>query len=1010
MSLPFRLKPSAFDAARPLLDRVQPRGWIWQGHQKLDGLCCLKDWFEDEGWTGALTPWLDHAAAVRESESAVILDFEKPLECDCAALGRVLPLRRTEGALTSFPFVLSAGSGAVLADHLLIIDQGERIMSPLSAFRPVDIAGWWDFADIEAEESAPVPSKPWTHAEDVSSSITSFDPEGFAAGLEEVSERLSRRSRNPARFAGKLAFGILGGLARIVAWLMILGFILGILGALAGSEGKSDIWGHVVAFAFAALYLLFVRSKKLVGPPDGNAQGQGRRQGQGASPIAMPDHRFGFFRRAAGWLFWNSALASGARDKYSRRLRELEALFERGRLDEALRKGIALGTPRKKNEAKQKGWFADFPLGGPGMRKNLNIRLQLGQVPSFGILTGAGFEQIRELYRKQAEALTERGDYERAAFIYAELLNDAAAAVRVFERKGDFLTAAKLAQGRRLPPSLFIPLWFKAGEKSRALRLAVQYDAFTDLVAHVKQGDPFLQEVVIAWSMRLAETGDVARALELTEKYAQSIPERRDWLLRGLDREPLDAVLLARGLRCLGDDHQDRLRQLLDRCVTARGGDHAGTRVMLASRMADAVFEKAATDTDYFPTRLPLLAMPLLRALLRDEAEYGSDKQRRDAALALCEAAGQFALRVDLRRLNRVTAAAAPPPPKHIVMGEVAGLTQVCDAVSLAGNRLLVAYANGALHLLTHDGRRLWSDHVYGVRGFAPIGAGTMVLIVRDEIEGPALSLLDTEALTHRDIGFVDIGPFHSHATEIGWMVFANGQVCLLDTAALIAAARKGGGGLTHHWAVPMTEPGRVCAFRDHPTHVTFLYQRKLGGLLELWTLYKSNLQVECRFINKDQRVPRADVQTFAWVGGSYFRVHQQDQAGLGELGMPTVVYSLADERRLLKEKAGWLLPDQSISTVSSSPPPAVWCTKRPEPKSASVPTTKSGNAGQGVEWFGALTTASQGPFSIAFPGAARVDAHMQTNAPVAAVYDDLGRLALVNLERRTVLFRNDGR
>src|SRR5687768_16580590 len=99
----FRLRPSAFDAARPLIDRIQAQGWIWRGRQELAGLCCVKAWFDGPGWIGALTPWLDHAARVEETDSLVVLHFDAPLECDCAQLGRVLPLRRVHGALCSFP-------------------------------------------------------------------------------------------------------------------------------------------------------------------------------------------------------------------------------------------------------------------------------------------------------------------------------------------------------------------------------------------------------------------------------------------------------------------------------------------------------------------------------------------------------------------------------------------------------------------------------------------------------------------------------------------------------------------------------------------------------------------------------------------------------------------------------------------------------------------------------------------------------------------------------------------
>src|SRR5687767_5500565 len=143
----FRLKPSAFDAARPPLDRLQARGWIWRGRQSLDGLACLKDSLRSEGWIAALTPWLERAAELRETDSLILLRFEKPVEVDCAALGRLIPLKQSDGLLASFPAALSGGEATrrALAGQLLLMHQGDRLMVPLSDFRPLDPVRWWTF-------------------------------------------------------------------------------------------------------------------------------------------------------------------------------------------------------------------------------------------------------------------------------------------------------------------------------------------------------------------------------------------------------------------------------------------------------------------------------------------------------------------------------------------------------------------------------------------------------------------------------------------------------------------------------------------------------------------------------------------------------------------------------------------------------------------------------------------------------------------------------------------------
>ena len=57
-------------------------------------------------------------------------------------------------------------------------------------------------------------------------------------------------------------------------------------------------------------------------------------------------------------------------DSLRRRFEEIERLFRQGRIDEALRKAIALsaGQPRPG------GLFGDLPLGGPGTRARLDLQ------------------------------------------------------------------------------------------------------------------------------------------------------------------------------------------------------------------------------------------------------------------------------------------------------------------------------------------------------------------------------------------------------------------------------------------------------------------------------------------------------------------------------------------------------------------------------------------------------------------------------------------------------------
>jgi hypothetical protein len=1004
----FRLKPSAFDAARAPLDRLQARGWIWRGRQTLDGLCSIKDGFREQGWIAALTPWLDRAAEVSETDRVVLLLFAKPVEVDCGTLGRVVPLKRGDGILASFPAALSGGEAVrdALAGQLVLIHQGDRVVMPLSSFRPVDVACWWSFDGFAAEEAIALPLLAGAAQERASRSSTSFDPDAPEAGLEAVRERVRRARVSPARQAGAFIASLVSNIARMLVWLLIISLVINI--AVAFMSGSAEgAWGSALIYAFLiGFYFLFRPSRKLIGPR--GSAGQGRDGGSaGAAAGALEVYTPGLMRRAMGWLVWNSALGMGVRHKYSQRLREMEKLFAQGRFDEALRKAIALGAENK-NSPKKGGWFGDFPLIGPGLRNDLNIRERVVEAPAYGIMTDVGFEAIRELYRKQAAAFAERGDYDRAAFIYAELLNDPVSAVAMFERKGDFATAARLAQGRRLPPTTFVPLWFRAGEKQRALRLAAQFDAFAPLIAYVKENDPFHKELVHAWAKRLIATGDHGQALAITEKYADLAIQRRLWIKEALEKhtETVDAVLLARALKCAPPGSAARVDALLTRLLAGAGADDAAARIAVAAHLANRGFEEAASDEDYERKRLPLIALPLLRGLLADEAEAGSRLDRRDAASALAEAAGQFALRVDLRRLNRVPAA-AQAPLRSVTLGTVAGPTPLRDLLCLSGNRLLAANENGGLALTNFEGRRIWADHVPGVIGLAAIGPGNRVLVVRKEIEGTALSLLDIDARTHRDIGFFRIESFSRQADEIGWLVFGSGRVTMLDTASLIAAAANGGGSLEHHWTVPLTEPGRLLAFSDKPGAAMFLFHRAQGGLVELWTLNKSTLQVTCAFVLPSDRKITSP-QIFGWQGGSYVTARSENGEQLETLVLPVLNYSLDNERRLLAERKAWFASGQSVEIADLGSRTLLWCTEATGARAGSVPSTRPEAAEKGAAWYGVLGHAPKQMFSAHFPGASRLNMRINGAAQHAAIFDDLGRIIVIDLQREQVLYRSD--
>lgn len=92
------------------------------------------------------------------------------------------------------------------------------------------------------------------------------------------------------------------------------------------------------------------------------------------------------------------------------------------------------------------------------------------------------YELMRE-YRKQADLAVSRGDFRRAAFIYAKLLNDFSSAARVLAQGGLHRDAAILYEKKLDDLASAAREWQAAGEYDRAL------DLFRKMGDHLSAGD-----------------------------------------------------------------------------------------------------------------------------------------------------------------------------------------------------------------------------------------------------------------------------------------------------------------------------------------------------------------------------------------------------------------------------------------------------------------------------------------------------------------------------------------
>jgi hypothetical protein len=298
------------------------------------------------------------------------------------------------------------------------------------------------------------------------------------------------------------------------------------------------------------------RSAEQQGRARGRAQGGGHGSGGGAPRR----NRFAEFvlRTPTGGLVTR---------RHARYLRELTDDFERRNFDAALRRAIALS-----------GEGGRLSLRMPTPRQG---RLSPRTGPtSPGRALGVGGatvdNHLRALYRQAAERLEADGRVEEAAFVHADLLGAVADAVRLLERNRQYVLGANLAQQRGLPPETAVRLWWRAGERVRAVELARSRGAFAvvlerlpaedraswrrEWVAFCRATDDPAGAVRAAWpetGLRDEVRSDLARALALGG------PDAAEMLALALTHMPGDgAVEAAEGLlaRPVTEDAPSRLR------------------------------------------------------------------------------------------------------------------------------------------------------------------------------------------------------------------------------------------------------------------------------------------------------------------------------------------------------------------------------------------------------------------------------------------------------------------
>ena len=365
--------------------------------------------------------------------------------------------------------------------------------------------------------------------------------------------------------------------------------------------------------------------------------------------------------------------------------------FERGDWDKALRYAVPLDDSATAISNK----LGDI-LNSLRPRKDLSFTAKLPHRIATGT-SFAGMDLLRNVYRNAHQALLREGRIEEAAFVLAELLDDAHGAVDLLEQHGLYEKAAEIATLKGLSASLQVALWFRAGKVEQALQVArchyVHALAITILEGRDRDAARAFR---VVWAQDLARAGQFGEAVLVGWSVRPELPDYDDWLettLRVGNVEAFHAAALI--LTSPEVTRQMGLAGYLKRWLDDTSPVTVSTRRKLLNilarsggRTSDLEIQQWAATTARRVLRQMNSPWPL------------GDRKTVDFLVTLSE---DWYLKVDLPTVK--------DPPKlqldrwHQVVEE-SGRLAIYDAAFLGDGRFLVALGNVGLVVLSAGGAR----------------------------------------------------------------------------------------------------------------------------------------------------------------------------------------------------------------------------------------------------------------------------------------------------------------
>ena len=650
---------------------VRPRALVHRGIVEAAGLWFDLPWLGvDEARRRILALWSPGTKIYRVADGLCVRwPAPRRIACD-RALG--LPLVAAGRILTAAPLAadeldkLTAMSPP--AGSLALVQGAVAVIEPLLDSVLESPETWCDvevFAVIEMRSLGSQPDAPHIVAE----------PEPFDA--RERLDGVPPEAPELAELLAALRSGKTRGKASAHASDTSRGSLRDWLAQVFGTIGEA-----------ASAFKRFITGLGREGKQDRKATHSTRNANTASLSLPLTQQLSVRLKRLLARLLVTTRLAGIIGRRQARYIARMMEMFERGDLDDALRHAIPLG-----------GDAAE--LLAPAFRLPL-ARLKLSISPQRTRITssiGMGEDllgELRRLYRDSFERLEAQGRIEEAAFVLAELLQANEETVAFLERHGRLQLAAEMAEARELPPGLVVRQWFVAGDKQRALRMARRTGAFADAVMRLEKSNSKEAEILrLLWAGALAEAGNYAAAVDVAWPVTSARRLAVNWMDHAIELGgPSAARMLARKL----DQAPEAFDEVRARVLTLLKDD---SREGASSRLAFADTLRQGPRTPMTKT----LARAAVRAMLRD-AGLGYGGLNPVQFRHLIDAAGDGALRADTLPLP-VVARESLQTRDSILKIEIAdvGTIPIHDAALLPDGRMVAAFGEAGVRLLTRDGR-----------------------------------------------------------------------------------------------------------------------------------------------------------------------------------------------------------------------------------------------------------------------------------------------------------------